>query len=108
MRDDELALHLLCKMLLNKSTHETLVYICEEYEVEKVDTRPPQRNVLRICCFYGEETQYFLYAEKKALFSVATMSRAIIFWFVLHYIFNLEYCSQVKYAALLIQEFVFG
>ena len=77
-------------------------------DLEEVGTRPPQRNAPRICCFHGEETQYFLYVEKKALFSVTTMSRAIIFWFVLHYIFNLEYCSQVKYVALFIQEFVFG
>ena len=37
MRDDQLALHLLCKMFLNKSTQDTLVYIYEEYEVRHVN-----------------------------------------------------------------------
>lgn len=75
---------------------------------EEVGTRPPLRNAPRICCFDGEEPQYFLYVEKKPLFSVTTMSRAIVHWFILHYVFNLEYCSQVKYVALFFQEFIFG
>ena len=31
-----------------------------------------------------------------------------MYWFIFHYVFNLEYCNQVKYVALFFQEFVFG
>lgn len=74
---------------------------------ESVATRPPIRTAPRIGCFSGDEPQYFLFVENKTLFHVSTLSRALTFWFVLHYIFNLEYCPQVKSVALFFQEFVF-
>lgn len=75
---------------------------------EEVGSRLPLRTAPRIGCFTGEEPQYFLYVENRPIFFVTTISRAIMLWFVLHYTFNLEYCSHVKLVALFFQEFVFG
>ena len=75
---------------------------------EEVGTRSPLRTAPRIGCFEGEEPQYFLYAEGRPLLYVMCISQAILLWFVLHYIFNLEYCDHVKLVALFFQEHVFG
>ena len=75
---------------------------------DEVGTRPPLRTAPRIGCFNGEETQYFLYVENRPVFCVTNISRAIMLWFILHYVFNLEYCNHVKLVALFFQEFVFG
>ena len=74
---------------------------------ESVATRPPVRAAPRIGCFNTDEPQYFLYVENNILFSVSTLSRALMFWFILHYIFNLEYCPHIKSVGLFFQEFVF-
>ena len=70
-------------------------------------TKPPVRTAPRIGCFNEDEPQYFLYVENKVLFPVGTLSRALVFWFTLHYVFNLEYCHHIKPIALFFQEFVF-
>ena len=77
-------------------------------DLEEVGTRPPSRTAPRICAFQGEEAQYFLYVEGRPLFHVTNVAQAIMFWFILHYIFNLEYCAEVKLVALFFQELVFG
>ena len=74
---------------------------------EAAALKPPLRTAPRIGCFNGDEPQYFLFVETKTLFAVNTLSRALMFWFILHYTFNLEYCPQVKPVALFFQEFVF-
>lgn len=74
---------------------------------DEIAKRPPKRSAPRIACFLGETPQYFLIVEEKVLFSVASLSRAIIFWFVIHYVLNLEYCSCIKSVAFFIQDFVF-
>ena len=61
-----------------------------------------------LAVFNGEEPQYFLYVENRPMFFISNISRAIVLWFILHYIFNLEYCSHVKSVAMFIQEFVFS
>ena len=73
-----------------------------------VAVRPPLRTAPRIACFNGDPPQYFLFIEDKTILSVGSISRAIVFWFILHYIFNLEYCPLVKQISLFFQEFVFG
>ena len=74
---------------------------------EDAANKPIVRTAPRIGCCHGDEPQYFLYVENKVLFYVATLSRAIVFWFILHYVFNLEYCHHIKPIALFFQEFVF-
>ena len=75
---------------------------------EGVATRPPLRTAPRIVCFNGDNPQYFLCVEDKMVLSVCSMPRVIVFWFILHYVFNLEYCPQIKSVALFFQEFIFG
>ena len=67
---------------------------------EDAANKPPVRTAPRIGCFHGDEPQYFLYVENKVLFYVATLSHAIVFWFILHYVFNLEYRHHIKPIAL--------
>ena len=70
-------------------------------------SKPPLRTAPRIACFSGDQPQYFLLVESNVLFPVSSLPKALMFWFSLHYIFNLEYCPQVKFVALFFQEFVF-
>ena len=69
-------------------------------DIEEMGGRSPLRAAPRIGCFNGEEPQYFLYVENRPIFLVTNISRAIVLWFILHYIFNLEYCSHVKSVAM--------
>ena len=64
----------------------------------------------RIAGFAGDEsTTYFLFIEHTIVFSVTTsFTRALMLWFVSHYVFNLEYCKTIKNVAIFLQEFVFG
>jgi len=77
---------------------------------ETVAHRPPLRTAPRIAGFKGPTTdsQYYIIVEQKVLCSVTAFSKALMLWFVSHYIFNLEYCKQAKDVALFMQEFVFG
>lgn len=73
---------------------------------DEIAKRSPKCLAPRIACFLGETLQYFLIVEEK-VFSVASLSRAIIFWFIIHYVLNLEYSSCIKSVSFFIQEFVF-
>lgn len=95
----------LCNAILIHSLSYSCVQMSDD--PESVATRPPIRTAPRIGCLIGDEPQYFLFVENKILFHVSTLSRALTFWFVLLYIFNLEYCPHVKSVALFFQEFVF-
>ena len=77
---------------------------------EEVATRLLLRTAPRIGCFSGDgkNAQYFIFIEDKMLFSVSNISRTIVFWFIVHYIFNLEYCAHIRPVALFFQEFLFG
>ena len=64
----------------------------------------------RIAGFIGDEsTMYFLFIEQSIVFHTTTsFTRALMLWFVSHYVFNLEYCKGIKNVALFFKEFVFG
>lgn len=77
-------------------------------DLDVVGKKPPPRSAPRICLLKDtEDPQYFLFLERKPVFSVPTLSMAIVFWFVMYYVFNLEYCPQCKYVCLFFQECVF-
>lgn len=76
---------------------------------EEVCTRDPPRPAPRIACFAGEEgSTYFLFVESKVLCTTSSFPKALMLWFIAHYVFNLVYCKQVREVALFFQEFVFG
>ncbi len=76
---------------------------------DEVCTRDPPRAAPRIACFAGEETStYFIYVESKVLCTTTTFTKSLMLWFITHYVFNLQYCKQVRDVALFFQEFVFG
>ena len=56
----------------------------------------------------GDETQFFLFVERQVLCYTTSFSKALILWFALHYILNLEYTKEIRDVSLFIQEFVFG
>lgn len=66
--------------------------------------RPAPRFVL----FPGEESQYFVFIENEVLCICHSFSHALMVWFMSHYVFNLEYCSNIKEVALFMQEYIFG
>ena len=45
-----------------------------------------------------------MYVEQTVLCQVSTFVKALIIWFVSHYVFNLEYAKCAKDAAVFIQE----
>ena len=75
---------------------------------EMVAVRLPLRTAPRTACFNGDSPQYFLFVEDMTILSVGCITRAIMFWFILHYVFNLVYCPHVKLVSLFFQEFIFG
>ena len=73
-----------------------------------VATAPPLRSAPRIACFPGgEQSQFFILLEGAPLCILNSLDKAICVWFALHYVLNLEYCTQVKEVALFIQESLF-
>ena len=76
---------------------------------EEVCTRDPPRTAPRIACFTAEEgSTYFIFVESKVLCTTNFFSKALVLWFIAHYVFNLMYCKQVREIALFFQESVFG
>ena len=76
---------------------------------EEVGKRLPSRNSPRFVCFSDDDAEptYFVYIEQTILCQVSTFVKALLIWFVSHYIFNLEYTKSAKDAAVFIQENVF-
>ena len=79
-------------------------------DVNVIAARDPLRTAPRFAAFQGADgghVDYFIFIEKTVLCKVNTFSKALVLWFVSHYIFNLEYAKVVKDVALFFQEFVF-
>ena len=76
----------------------------------EVAKRAPPRNPPRFAGFMNArgESSYIIFGEQKVLCHVSSFSKALVLWFSIHYIFNLEYCKQTKDVALFFQEYVFG
>ena len=76
----------------------------------EVAVRAPPRNSPRFAGFMnvGGESSYFIFVEQKVLYQISSFSKALLVWFCVHYIFNLEYCKLAKDVALFFQEYVFG
>ena len=77
---------------------------------DDVCTRLPTRTAPRIAGIpEGSGTiRYFIMIETQVIFCVYSFPKALAFWFVCHYIFNLQYCKQAKEVAMFFQEYVFG
>ena len=77
---------------------------------DEICTRAPVRSSPRFCGIpQGDDSfKYFLFIESKVMFHVTSFAKAALFWFSLHYIFNLQYCKQAKEVATFFQEFVVG
>jgi len=50
----------------------------------------PQRTAPRIASFSNDtEATYFIFVEQKVICSVTSLTRALLIWFISHYVFNL-------------------
>lgn len=90
--------------------HLLFVFVCVQMtdDPEVVASRDPKRSAPRLACFPGdEESQYFLFIENEVLCITQTFHQAFVLWFISHYVFNLEYATQIREVCLFIQEFVF-
>ena len=77
-------------------------------DTNEVAIRHPLRSAPRIAGFSGDDLcQYFLYVESVTVTQVSSFSNAIMDWFCLFYVLNLEYSVKVKEVCLFFQEFVF-
>ena len=54
------------------------------------------------------ETTYFIFIEGRVLTQLNDFSKSLAVWFVSHYIFNLQYCKELKEIGMFIQEFLFA
>ena len=62
----------------------------------------PQRSAPRIACFCSDVPQYyFLFVESQVLSSVSQLSVAVMYWFILHYVLNLECCHSKDFLFVL-------
>ena len=68
----------------------------------------PRRSAPRIACFKGEHPQFFIFVEEKTICIVNSLDKALVIWFAVHYVLNLEYSTQVREVALFIQESIFS
>ena len=76
---------------------------------DEVATGSPRRDAPCIASFPdGDKHSYFIFVEGKTLFSVSSFTKALVISFMIHYVFNLEYCKQSREISLFVQEFVFG
>ena len=68
-------------------------------------------NAPRIACFGDPESSntYYLMIEKRVLCEVSgSFCKALLLWFISHYVFHLEYLKDTYDLALFFQEFVLG
>ena len=77
---------------------------------DDVSTCLPTRTAPRVAGIpQGDGTfSYFVLIENQVVFSVHSFAKAMVYWFVCHYVFNLQYCKQAKEVATFFQEYVFG
>ena len=68
---------------------------------DEICTGTPVRSSPRFCGIpQGDDSfKYFLFIESKVMFHTTSFGKAALFWFALHYIFNLQYCKQAKEVA---------
>ena len=62
-----------------------------------------------IACFQSglNEPTYFLIIERNIVADTKTFSKAVVVWFLSHYIYNIEYAREIKEVATFFQEFIF-
>ena len=79
-------------------------------DIDQIGCRSPLRPSPRFAsyCTEGGLTDYVIYVNLKPLCKVAVFARALMLWFVAHYVFHLEYTKEIKEVAYFFQEFVFG
>ena len=75
---------------------------------ENAVQKSPPRNAPRVTCFHNGTPSYFIFVEQKVLCSVPKFTKALMLWFAVHCILNLECSKQTKELAVFMQEFVFG
>ena len=78
--------------------------------MEQIGYKAPLRPSPRFASFKTVDgtTDYFVFVNCKPLCKVAIFARAIMLWFVSHYIFHLEYAKEIKEIGYFFQETVFG
>ena len=57
---------------------------------------------------WGGVDTLFLFVEGQILCEVPSFSRALLLWFITHYVLNLEYVKDVRDVCLFMQEFIFA
>ena len=63
----------------------------------------------RFAGFIGDdESQYILIVESKIVMQTSSFHNALLMWFCLFYVLNLEYPRSIIEVCLFFQEFVFG
>ena len=79
-------------------------------DVEQIGLASPLRPNPRFVSFStdGGVTEYIVFINLKPLCKIAVFTRALMLWFVVHYVFHLEYSKEIKEVAYFFQEFVFG
>ena len=87
-----------------------MIFLQMTDDPDEVCKRNPERTAPRIARFAGEDEgcTYYIMMEGRILCSSNAFAKAVSIWFVTHYIFNLQYCKQVKDVGLCFQESVFG
>ena len=79
-------------------------------DVDEIMSWDPPRTAPRVAAFQGADggqTDYFIFNEKAVLCKVNTFAKAIMFWFVSHYVFNLPCFFKSLYLVCKLASFLF-
>ncbi len=77
--------------------------------MEEAAVKEPRRASPRIAAFTRDNAkQYFLFVEQDIFCEAPNLSAALILWFCVHYVFDLEYSKVVKEVGFFFQDVVFS
>ena len=86
-----------------------LLHVQMSTTMEEASMKEPKRTSPRVAAFKRENaTQYFLFVEQDIFCEVPNLSAALVLWFSVHYVFDLEYSKAVKEIGFFFQDVVFS
>ena len=81
--------------------------IQDSTDPEEAASAAPSRNSPRIIELAPSE-HFFISIEQSIVCQVSSFTKALFLWFVVHYLFNLQYHKHAQGFATFLQEFLFG
>ena len=76
--------------------------------MEEAAVKEPKRMSPRIAAFKRDNAkQYFIFMEEDVFCEVPNLTAALMLWFCVHYVFDLEYSKDIRDVGFFFQDVVF-